>query len=216
MSTRRTPPPRAAERRNAAARNLGSTRDRILTSAERLFAEQGFSDVTMPKIAEASGITAGAIYKHYASKADLFFQVIQRSVESTQLPATTPGPHDGSLPGIVAAYTTRRLKLLRQLSIEVHAASTKDPKVRRLLRRALDANTRRLRGSIEAGQRAGDLDPALDPTLLAQSVLVFIMGLMHLETLAPLLVGDPRWRDFVQGRTSALLGAPKTERSSST
>jgi AcrR family transcriptional regulator len=215
MSTRRTPAPRAAVKRNAAGGKPGSTRERILNSAERLFAEQGFSDVTMPKIAEASGITAGAIYKHYASNADLFFQVIQRSVESTQLPATPPGPHDGSLPGIVAAYTTRRLKLLRQLSVEVHAASTKDPKVRRLLRRALDANTQQLRSGIEAGQRSGALDPTLDPTLLAQSVLVFIMGLMHLETLAPQLVGDQRWRDFVQGRTTALLGTPKA-RSSST
>jgi AcrR family transcriptional regulator len=206
MPTRQTRSPRAAKGGKGAS-GPGSTRERILTAAERLFAQLGFSDVTMPMIAEASGITAGAIYKHYASKADLFFQVIQRSVESTQLPAATPGQRDESLPGIVANYTARRLKLLRQLSVEVHAASTKDPKVRRLLRRALAANVEQLRSGIEAGQRAGELDPAADPGLVAQSVLVFIMGLMHLETLAPQLVGDARWHDFVRERVAVLIGA---------
>ena len=76
------------KRRNKAATQPGiakeeSTRDRILRAAERLFAERGFSSVSMPAIAEASGITAGAIYKHFDSKSDLFFEVVQRTVQST-------------------------------------------------------------------------------------------------------------------------------------
>jgi hypothetical protein len=33
------------------------------------------------------------------------------------------------------------------------------------------------------------------------------MGLMHLETLSPQLIGDPRWKTFIESRTAALLGA---------
>src|SRR5215472_7805680 len=116
-----------------------STRGRILSAAERLFAEHGFSNVSMPRIAKASGITAGAIYKHYDSKADLFFEVVRRAVQSVRLPSV-----DGSatgvaaLPGIVAMYTTPRLRLLRQLALEIHSASAKHPKVRRLLRRSIE------------------------------------------------------------------------------
>ena len=42
---------------------------------------------------------------------------------------------------------------------------------------------------------------------MASAVMAFTMGLMHMETLLPRLVGDPQWRDFVERRVSALLGA---------
>lgn len=71
---------------------------------------------------------------------------------------------------------------------------------RRVLRRAA-------RRECGAGQRAGRSDPALDAEQLACAVLVFIMGLMHLETLAPRFVGDARWREFVRSRVAALVGA---------
>src|SRR5215472_6615915 len=45
--------------------NGESTRERILEAAARLFAEMGFENASMPVIAKASGITAGAIYKHF-------------------------------------------------------------------------------------------------------------------------------------------------------
>src|SRR5690349_23523927 len=64
----------------------GSTRDRILAAAQTLFARHGFAGVSMPSIAKASGITAGAIYKHFESKDDLFFEVVSRTVRSAPLP----------------------------------------------------------------------------------------------------------------------------------
>src|SRR6516165_12576295 len=64
-----------------------STRERILNSAELLFAEHGFDRVTMPMIASASGITAGAIYKHFDSKSDLFFEMVRGVVRSSPSPA---------------------------------------------------------------------------------------------------------------------------------
>src|SRR5271156_4035307 len=89
------------------------TRERILAAAEGLFASRGFDGVTMPAIAEASGITAGAIYKHFTGKAALFFEVVRRAVEAA--PASADG---GSLPEMVASYTTRRLKRVRQMAVE--------------------------------------------------------------------------------------------------
>ncbi|HEV2171771.1 MAG TPA: TetR/AcrR family transcriptional regulator [Candidatus Binatus sp.] len=198
---------------------LRSTRERILSAAGRLFAEQGFNSVSMPMIAGASEITAGAIYKHFESKADLLFEVVKRAVQSIQMPiAPTSGPDPDAtlIPRLVAMYTEQNLKLLRQLSLEMHSASSKHPKVRRILRRALNLNIQQLRWSITVSQQAGRLDPALDSELLARAVIVFIMGLAHMETIAPQLVGDPIWRDFIQGRSAAMLGifGPKSDASS--
>src|SRR5438876_8044473 len=64
---------------------LGSTRERILLAATRFFAEQGFASTSMPTIAKASGVTAGAIYRHFDSKADLLFEVTRRAIASIPL-----------------------------------------------------------------------------------------------------------------------------------
>ena len=184
---------------------LSSTRFRILDAAEQLFAEDGYGSVSMSLIAKASGITAGAIYKHFESKEDLFFEVVRRAVQSVEI--TTEHPSDGAtkLPRIVAAYTTQRFKLLRQFAVEVHYASARHSKVRRLLRQALDRNIGQIRESIVFAQRVGALEPA-DSELLACAVIVFVMGLMHMETLLPHLVEDPKWHDFVEKRMGVLLG----------
>ena len=43
----------------------------ILSSASRLFRERGFKDVGVAEIMQASGLTHGAFYGHFRSKADL-------------------------------------------------------------------------------------------------------------------------------------------------
>jgi AcrR family transcriptional regulator len=181
--------------------NPGTTRARILAAAEKLFAEQGYGNVSMPMIASASGITAGAIYKHFESKEELFFMVVQRAVHAVSVAA------EGlDLPHVVAQYTTERLKRVRQFAVEMHYASARHPKVKRLLRRSLEYNIGQIREGIVAAQKAGMIDRTLDAGLLASSVMTFIMGLMHMETLLPDLVDEAAWHDFVAGRVAALTG----------
>jgi AcrR family transcriptional regulator len=184
-----------------------STRARILASAERLFAERGFSDVTMPMIAKQSGITAGAIYKHFDSKVALFFEVIRGAVEATVVSAAAL-PGGMTLPNVVAGFTTRGRRRFRQLAVEMHSASLKHPEVRHLLRRSVDSQIADISREIIAGQRAGTLvETANSPDMLAGAVLVFIMGLMHMETLVPQFVGNEEWADLVASRIALLLGA---------
>lgn len=181
----------------------GSTRERILRSAERLFAEQGYGNVSMPAIAGASAITAGAIYKHFASKEELFFTVVLRAVQAA--PLTIDAGTD--LPHVVAEYTTDRLKRVRQFAVEIHYASAKHPKIRRLLRKSLESNIGDIRNGLAAAQKAGHIDRTLDPQMLADAVMTFLMGLMHMETLLPERIGDKAWHDFVVDRVAALIGA---------
>jgi len=195
-----------------ASEESGSTRARILRAAERLFADHGFDGVSMPMIAAASGITAGAIYKHFDGKADLFFEVVRRVVQSTPTPSPEDAPGAMTLPRIVAMYTSPEFKRLRQLAVEIHYASAKHPKVRRLLRRSLDGNIAQIRDGVAALQRGGDLDSAINAELLAPMILVLIMGLAHMDTIAPQLVGDARWRNFIEERVAALMGVREGDR----
>ena len=44
---------------------MSKTKEKILLTALRLFAQDGYEAVSMSKIAGELGITKGALYKHY-------------------------------------------------------------------------------------------------------------------------------------------------------
>ena len=54
-----------------------SARERILASAERLFAERGFDRTSTARIAEAAGVPHGLIFYHFKTKMDLLLAVIR-------------------------------------------------------------------------------------------------------------------------------------------
>ena len=57
------------------------TRQRLLDAAEAAFASEGFGGASLDRIAEAAGLTRGAIYSNFADKADLFAAVLDRRLE---------------------------------------------------------------------------------------------------------------------------------------
>lgn len=185
-----------------------TTRERILASATRLFAEKGFDGASMPAIAKASGITAGAIYKHFEGKGELLYEVVTRSFLSSPLFAhnSERGNDATALARMAAAYTEPALKLVRQLSIEVHSAAARDAKVRQLLTKSDQLAIGRISAGIASAQKAGELDPTLDPDQVARMFCILIMGLIHMDTLLPDLVGDGSWREFIRERAALLIG----------
>jgi TetR/AcrR family acrAB operon transcriptional repressor len=55
-----------------------ATRSRILDTAELVFERRGVSRTTLNEIAQAAGLTRGAIYWHFKDKADLFNAMMLR------------------------------------------------------------------------------------------------------------------------------------------
>lgn len=54
------------------------TRLKILDAAERMFFEHGVTQTSLEQIAEAAGVTRGAIYWHFSNKVDLFRALHER------------------------------------------------------------------------------------------------------------------------------------------
>ena len=79
-------PTEAARTRRGKSVFGAPTRERILSAAAHLFAEHGYASTSMPTIAERSGITAGAIYRHFFNKAELLLEVVKRALAA--LPVT--------------------------------------------------------------------------------------------------------------------------------
>jgi AcrR family transcriptional regulator len=53
-----------------------ATRGRLLEAAERIFAELGYHDASIVKITEAAGVAQGTFYLYFASKRDLFDELV--------------------------------------------------------------------------------------------------------------------------------------------
>ena len=58
------------------------TRQHILDVAMRLFSRQGVSSTSLAEIAQAAGVTRGAIYWHFKNKSDLFSEIWKLSESS--------------------------------------------------------------------------------------------------------------------------------------
>jgi AcrR family transcriptional regulator len=87
---------------------MSDTKQRILDTAERLFAENGYSATSLRRIISDAKVNLAAIHYHFGSKQDLLDQVIMRKA----------GP-----------MNERRLKLLDQFEAEAAPESASVEKV---------------------------------------------------------------------------------------
>ncbi len=61
-----------------------ATREKIVTTASRMFRERGVRATTVPDVMEAAGLTVGGFYKHFESKEDLFCAAFDEALASTK------------------------------------------------------------------------------------------------------------------------------------
>ena len=59
-------------------RHPEATVERILAEAARLFLQKGFEKTSMQDIMDATGLSKGAIYHHFASKEDILLRIGER------------------------------------------------------------------------------------------------------------------------------------------
>ena len=59
-------------------RSASDTGERIHEAGLTLFNERGYTGATVRELADACGLTPGAIYNHYASKEALLFAIVDR------------------------------------------------------------------------------------------------------------------------------------------
>ncbi len=57
---------------------MSSTKEKILVTALKLFAQDGYEAVSVSKIAGELGMTKGALYKHYKNKRDIFEKIFEQ------------------------------------------------------------------------------------------------------------------------------------------
>jgi AcrR family transcriptional regulator len=177
-----SPPTRTAQRRAAA-------REAILTATRDFVASHGFRDVQMSLVAHQAGVSVGAIYKHFPSRADLLAEVYVVAVShefdlvQQEVAATTGSPK--KIAAAVSAFCGRAIQAGRF----AHALLTEptDPAVDEH-RLAFRENYRRLFAQLlTEGIEHGELPPQ-DIDVASAAVL----GIMTETLVRPLSDPDHR------------------------
>ena len=68
--------------RRTQAERSAATRDALVAAGRALFGARGYADVGTEEVVRAAGVSRGALYHHFADKAELFAAVLE-SVEET-------------------------------------------------------------------------------------------------------------------------------------
>lgn len=204
------PRPRPIGRPRSADRPPGATRAQLLESAAEVFAEQGYSGASIGSIGSRAGVTSGTLYRHFDSKADLLLHVVEQAVHGVPLSerlAASGRTTRQFFSKLVSAYADPSLRRVRRLAIEIHAAASRDERAAELLAAFNERTRAALRERLDQCVELGLLPPRLDTQRSASLLLVLVMGLAHLDTLDPELLGDPAWASFLERSVDRLLGS---------
>src|SRR5262252_5942128 len=99
-------------------------REQILDIATGLFAQQGFQGTTTRQIADGSGVTEALIFRHFPSKEDLYWAVIERKIN-------TAAPHERMRESLEGGGSD--LEVLARVALDVLDRRAKDQTLSRLL-----------------------------------------------------------------------------------
>ncbi len=63
-------------------RDKTASHEKIVEAAMREFSEKGFEQASMKAVADAVGMTSAALYRHFASKQDMFAALVQPAIDA--------------------------------------------------------------------------------------------------------------------------------------
>jgi AcrR family transcriptional regulator len=164
----------------------------ILSAALQVFAERGFQAARLEEVARRAGVSKGALYLYFETKADLFRAVvtdaISPNIERTKAVASAEVPFEQAVRmgvGMLAArvVTDRRITGVVKLVI---AESRNHPELATIWHETVvEPGVQLLSGLIAAAQARGEVR-AGDPRLFAFGLMgPMILSMVWRETFEP-------------------------------
>jgi AcrR family transcriptional regulator/ferredoxin len=191
------------------------TRERLLRAAADMFAERGYDGTRVADIAAAAGLSNGALYAHFSSKAELLVGALRAHGQRllADLLAADPGRSVTDLLLVVGRSLPRRRDPRGYLIVEALVAARRDQDVAGPMRDHMGERADWMAGLMRVAQADGELDPALSPDALAHFCLLLAMG-SALITPDLHAVGEAEWADLLTRLVTAFGpgGPPDTDR----
>jgi len=184
------------------------TRERLLRAAADVFAERGYEGTRVADIAAAAGVSNGALYAHFSSKADLLVDALRTHGRRllADLFAADPNRSVTELLLAIGRWLPRRRDPRGYLIVEALVAARRDQDVARPMRDYIGERADWLSELVRLAQAGGELDPVLSPNALAHFCLLLAMGS---ALVPPVLhaVDDEEWAALLARLVAALAPA---------
>jgi AcrR family transcriptional regulator len=154
------------------------TRERLLLAAADVFAQRGYDGTRVADIALAAGVSSGALYAHFGSKADLLVAALRTHGPRLLAEALAADPDRPitDLLLLIGRRLPRRRDACGYLIVEALVAARRDEDVARPMRDYVGERGDWLAELVRAAQTDGELDPSLSPSALAHLCLLLSMG----------------------------------------
>jgi AcrR family transcriptional regulator len=171
---------RHRDQRTRAARKGPDARTALLDAAGEMFAERGFEGASVDEIAERAGYSKGALYWHFQTKDELFFALMESSVdapahEMIELLQSAPAEQDmGPEASERFVELIERQRELVLLDHEYWAKAVRDPALRRRYGEHRDRLRAALARALEVRLAHLGTDP---PRMAAEQMATVLMGL---------------------------------------
>lgn len=156
-------------------------RDRLLCSAQRLFAERGYASVSIQQIALDAGLCKATVFHHFPNKDSLYLEVVRTAcldIQSLLYEANKGGKPLDALRTFAAAHLEHifeHAELTRLISREL--INGDQDHARAMAEQVFGEHFSRLTTLIRACQQSGEIRPDIAPAEAA----VAIVGMnMHL------------------------------------
>lgn len=168
------------------------TRRRVVEGAALVFARLGFERARVSDIAEAAGVSSGAMYNHFESKADLLVAVIESRAGEQLASLLSAGDAEGPLDAILARgrALASRDRAGAPLLVEAAIAARHDPDVLRVLTEQVGGHEDTLAAFIGLGQARGKIAGDIDARTAARFLHMVLFGSLVVQGL-DLPVLDP-------------------------
>jgi len=165
---------------NAKTQQSVATRGDIVSAALRLFAERGFASASIAEIAEAAGITKGAIYWHFDSKDALFKGILDQIRHDWQDVVRKPLERESDPLRKIALLFDRYALLLKHepevcLFLQRVLLESEGDYAKQVAR-VFDRTQAFVAGILEDAKRAGQFDSQLDAAVVARTILISLTG----------------------------------------
>jgi AcrR family transcriptional regulator len=181
------------------------TRERLLRAAADVFAERGYDGTRVADIAAAAGVSNGALYAHFPSKADLLVDALRTHGRRllADLFAADPDRSITELLLAIGRWLPRRRDPRGYLIVEALVAARRDQDVAGPMRDYIGERAGWLSELVRLAQAGGELDPVLSPNALAHFCILLAMG----SALVPPslhAVGEDEWAALLARLAAAL------------
>lgn len=190
----------------------GETRARLLAAAATAFERQGFEGARVADIADAAGVSKGAMYGHFPSKAAMLAASLADH-GPRDLTALFAGDDHGSVLDLLRALGDRLLDrpvTAGALITEGLVAARRDPEVAATVGAHLADRQRRLRRWIEQAQADAEVTPAVSADALARFCTMVALGSALLPAAGLPAVAAEDWSALVARIVDAVRSAPGT------